>query len=203
MRGPSSVPVPSPAPHPLRHWILRAASGDQRAWGRLQVRYLPALEGKARGYTRHLDDAQDLAILTWEKAYAALPGLSDPDRFDPWLYRLLSNTWIDDFRKRERQPRIVSVDAPIPLDEAQPHAGYEVADPNAPEGLTFSLRQCDEERLWEVLSALQADKPEWARIVARHVFEGVELSKLGPVSQTTRSTYRKALIRLRKALPSV
>jgi RNA polymerase sigma-70 factor (ECF subfamily) len=54
--------------------------------------------------TRNPADAEDLVQETYLKAYAAFASFSAGTNLKAWLYRILTNTYINGYRKRQRQP---------------------------------------------------------------------------------------------------
>jgi RNA polymerase sigma-70 factor, ECF subfamily len=49
-------------------------------------------------------DAEDLVAEALAKAWANLGGLEDPQRFEKWLFRILTNTFISERRRRRETP---------------------------------------------------------------------------------------------------
>ncbi|HWC83496.1 MAG TPA: sigma-70 family RNA polymerase sigma factor [Pseudonocardiaceae bacterium] len=54
--------------------------------------------------TRNPADAEDLVQETYLKAYGAFKSFSQGTNLKAWLYRILTNTYINGYRKRQRQP---------------------------------------------------------------------------------------------------
>jgi RNA polymerase sigma-70 factor (ECF subfamily) len=54
--------------------------------------------------TRNPADAEDLVQEAYLKAYAAFKSFADGTNLKAWLYRILTNTYINGYRKRQRQP---------------------------------------------------------------------------------------------------
>ena len=54
--------------------------------------------------TRNPADAEDLVQETFLKAYGAFKSFSQGTNLKAWLYRILTNTYINGYRKRQRQP---------------------------------------------------------------------------------------------------
>jgi RNA polymerase sigma-70 factor (ECF subfamily) len=54
--------------------------------------------------TRNPADAEDLVQETFLKAYAAFHQFEEGTNLKAWLYRILTNTYINSYRKRQRQP---------------------------------------------------------------------------------------------------
>lgn len=62
----------------------------------------PALLVYIRGIVRNMQVAEDLTQETMLRAHQGIPGLKDPNRFIPWLYRIATNSCLDHFRVRKR-----------------------------------------------------------------------------------------------------
>ena len=54
--------------------------------------------------TRNGADPEDLVAETVAKAWAAFGQLEDKERFRPWIFRILHNSFISDFRKKKVRP---------------------------------------------------------------------------------------------------
>ena len=65
---------------------------------------LDQLYAAALRMTRNPADAEDLVQETYLKAYAAFASFSKGTNLKAWLYRILTNTYINGYRKRQRQP---------------------------------------------------------------------------------------------------
>ena len=62
----------------------------------------PALFAYICGIVRNTQVAEDLTQEAMLRAHQGIPGLRDPDRFIPWLYRIATNACRDHFRKEKR-----------------------------------------------------------------------------------------------------
>jgi RNA polymerase sigma-70 factor, ECF subfamily len=62
------------------------------------------LYGAALRMTRNPADAEDLVQETFLKAYSAFRTFRAGTNLKAWLYRILTNTYINNYRKRQRQP---------------------------------------------------------------------------------------------------
>jgi RNA polymerase sigma-70 factor (ECF subfamily) len=56
-------------------------------------------------------DAEDLLQDTMLNAYSHLHTFRQGSNFKAWLYRIMTNTYINGYRKRRRQPTVLSTDA--------------------------------------------------------------------------------------------
>jgi len=67
--------------------------------------YLDQLYAAARRMTRNPADAEDLVQETAAKAYAAFHQFQEGTNLKAWLFRILTNTFINTYRKRQREPQ--------------------------------------------------------------------------------------------------
>jgi RNA polymerase sigma-70 factor (ECF subfamily) len=78
---------------------------EDKAWfGRNVEAHLDALYGVARRLTRNGADAEDLVAEAVTKAWSSFGSLRDRSRFRPWLFRILNNCYVSDYRKRSVRP---------------------------------------------------------------------------------------------------
>lgn len=66
--------------------------------------FLDQLYGVAMRMTRNPQDAQDLVQETYVKAFSAFDSFKQGTNLKAWLYRILTNTYINSYRKRQREP---------------------------------------------------------------------------------------------------
>jgi RNA polymerase sigma-70 factor, ECF subfamily len=67
--------------------------------------YLDQLYAAAMRMTRNPTDAEDLVQETFAKAYAAFHQFREGTNLKAWLYRILTNTFINTYRKKQREPQ--------------------------------------------------------------------------------------------------
>lgn len=84
----------------------RAAADPERTarFERDALQYLDQLYGAAMRMTRNPADAEDLVQETYMKAFAAFDSFTDGTNLKAWLFRILTNTYINIYRKKQRQP---------------------------------------------------------------------------------------------------
>ena len=66
--------------------------------------FLDQLYAAAMRMTRNPADAEDLVQETFVKAFAAFHQFTEGTNLKAWLYRILTNTFINNYRKKQRQP---------------------------------------------------------------------------------------------------
>ncbi|MGC0143260.1 MULTISPECIES: sigma-70 family RNA polymerase sigma factor [unclassified Pseudactinotalea] len=67
--------------------------------------YLDQLYGAALRMTRKPEDAEDLVQEAFSKAYAAFGQYRPGTNLKAWLYRILTNSYINSYRKKQREPQ--------------------------------------------------------------------------------------------------
>ena len=67
--------------------------------------YIDQLYAAALRMTRNPADAEDLVQETYAKAYASFHQFTPGTNLKAWLYRILTNTYINSYRKKQRQPQ--------------------------------------------------------------------------------------------------
>ena len=78
-------------------------------------RLLPSLYGAAVRMTRDRTDAEDLVQETYLRAFRGFAGFKEGTNLKAWLYRILTNSYINTYRKKQRSPQIV--EGPDDIDE--------------------------------------------------------------------------------------
>jgi len=71
---------------------------------------LDQLYAAALRMTRNPADAEDLVQETFLKAFAAYGSFTQGTNLRAWLYRILTNTYINGYRKKQRQPVVSATD---------------------------------------------------------------------------------------------
>ena len=85
---------------------LATESAEERL-ARFERDALPLLDqlyGAALRTTRNPADAEDLVQETFAKAYSAFHQFTPGTNLKAWLYRILTNTYINSYRKKQREP---------------------------------------------------------------------------------------------------
>jgi RNA polymerase sigma-70 factor (ECF subfamily) len=164
------------------------------------VGLLDELLGGAMRLAKNRQDAEDLVAEAVAKAWASRNTLADPSRFRPWLFRILTNTFISDCRKRSARPR-----AEISLDEP--------AEGDAPFSLFEELHQPfllwwsnpEQDFLNKVLRqdierAIDALPEAFRTVVVLADLEGLSYQEIARVLRVPVGTVRSRLARARSQL---
>src|SRR5580693_1741516 len=77
---------------------------DQAQFADLAMEYMGSLYSAALRMTRNPSDAEDLVQETYLKAYRGYGSFKEGTNLKAWLYRILTNTFINSYRARRRHP---------------------------------------------------------------------------------------------------
>jgi RNA polymerase sigma-70 factor (ECF subfamily) len=83
---------------------------DQARFSELAMEYMGSLYSAALRMTRNPADAEDLVQETYLKAYRAFGSFQEGTNLKAWLYRILTNTFINSYRARRRRPEQTELD---------------------------------------------------------------------------------------------
>jgi len=80
--------------------VFRAREGDQKAYAELMQRYKDSIYFMALKMVNNKDDAMDLTVETFGKAFENLEKYKPDFAFSTWLFRIATNNCIDFIRKK-------------------------------------------------------------------------------------------------------
>jgi RNA polymerase sigma-70 factor, ECF subfamily len=83
---------------------------DQATFAEAATPYMSALYAAALRMTRNPSDAEDLVQETYLRAYRGFEGFREGTNLKAWLYRILTNTFINQYRAKKRRPDQVDLD---------------------------------------------------------------------------------------------
>lgn len=159
------------------------------------MQYVDQLFGAALRMTRNRADAEDVVQDTYAKAFASFAQFTPGTNLRAWLYRILTNTYINTYRKSQRQPQTSG-------------AGEDVEDwqlARAAEHSSSGLRSAEVEALDripdEVVTQAMAElTPEFRQAVQLADIDGFSYKEIAEIMGTPIGTVMSRINRGRSQL---
>ncbi len=155
---------------------------------------LPSLYGAALRMTRNPADAEDLVQDTYLRAYRGFGGFEEGTNLKAWLYRILTNSYINTYRKKQREPQIV--ETPDDADDwfLFDRLGGRNVEGSAEEEVLDKIPDAD------VKAALESLPENFRMPVLLADVEGFSYKEIAEIMDTPIGTVMSRLHRGRKAL---
>ena len=181
--------IPMPTPTTTETPEQRTARFEREALPFLDQMYAAAMR-----MTRNPSDAEDLVQDTFAKAYSSFHQFTPGTNLKAWLYRILTNTFINGYRKRQRQPTQSPTeeieDWQLARAESHTSSGLKSAETVALEHLPDS----------DVKEALQQLAPDFRLAVFLADVEGFSYKEIAEIMGTPIGTVMSRLNRGRNQL---
>lgn len=161
---------------------------------RLSQPHLQEIYSGALRLTQNPTDAEDLSQDVFLKAYSSFHQFRPGTNFRAWLFKILMNTYINQYRRRSRQPSTVSWED-LSRDaerQAVEDAQQLLEDPEA----IFFAKVADP----EVTAALDELLPEFREVVLLYDVNGFSYREIGQMLGIPLGTVRSRLFRGRQLL---
>jgi len=181
---------------PMTHQEATMETTQERAtrFEREALQYLDLLYSAALRLTSGPADAEDLVQETYTKAYAAFHQYTPGTNLKAWLYRILTNSYINMYRKAQRSPK-TSDDAGVEdwqLAKAESHASSPT--PSAEAAALANMPDGD------VLEAMRSLKSEFRYAVYLADIEGLSYKEIAEATDVPIGTVMSRLSRARAQL---
>lgn len=173
--------------------VDRAVAGDEKAYALLLQRYRRSVYHTILKMIRNVDDAEDLTIEAFAKAFRSLPRFKKDFAFSTWLFRIATNNTIDFIRKKKL--RTLSIDHAYTDDDGQA-VGFHIADQN-PNPQEEAIRAQKEEFIQVVVDMLPA---RYKKLVRLRYFQELSYEEIAEAIEAPLGTVKAQLHRARELL---
>ena len=173
--------------------VLESASDRNTRFERDAIVFMDQLYAAALRYTKNPEDARDLLQDTYLKAFNSFHQFEEGTNLRAWLYRVLTTTFINSYRKDQRRPQLAACELEDwQLAEAQSHTSDlgKSAEAEALENLPDS----------DIKRALQEIPEEFRIAVYLADVEGFSYKEIADIVDVPAGTVMSRLHRGRKLL---
>jgi RNA polymerase sigma factor (sigma-70 family) len=173
-----------------------AREGNQGAFAELLERYRDAIYFMLLKMVNNKNDAEDLTIEAFGKAFRNLTQYSPNFAFSTWLFKIATNNCIDFLRKRRSD--ILSLDAPIDSGEYEQAAIPVASDVLDPEELIIK-----EQKYILMNQIVQKLKPRYRKLIELRYFREFSYEEIAAELELPIGTVKAQLFRARELLYNI
>ena len=171
--------------------VLRALNEkDQRAYTELMGRYKDSVYFMLLKMVNNSDDAEDLTIETFSKAFKRLDQYTPQFAFSTWLFKIASNHSIDFIRKK--RIRAISIDQGYSNED-----GESYVIPVKEESLDPEESMQKDERVQRMRDVVEKLKPRYKRLVEVRYLEEKSYEEISEMLELPLGTVKAQLFRAR------
>jgi len=176
--------------------IEKAKGGNQKAYAKLMDRYYNGVYFHMLKYVRKPEDAEDLTIEAFGKAFDKLHIYRPDFAFSTWLYRVAWNNAID--FKRKKRLQTLSIDEPIKDTKG------ENITPNIPSNHLDPEQTFVKEQRKTMLHELMGElSPKYRRLIELRFFKEFSYNEIAEEMEAPIGTIKAQLHRAKQLLQAI
>lgn len=168
-------------------------NGNQKAYAELMHRYKDSIYFMLLKMVNSRDDADDLTVEAFGKAFKNLQQYTPDYAFSTWLFKIATNNCIDFIRKRKKQ--LISIDKGIEGED-----GTEFSLEIASDGLDPSQSVMKKQKVEMMRDVVEKLKPRYKRLVELRYFQERSYEEIALELDLPLGTVKAQLFRAREFL---
>jgi RNA polymerase sigma-70 factor (ECF subfamily) len=171
------------------------ATGNQKAYAMLMDRYRDSIYFMLLKMVKNKDDADDLTIEAFGKAFKRLHQYSPQFAFSTWLFKIATNNSIDFLRKKKTNT--FSIDKAIEGEEGE----YQIDIKS--DGLTPEEKFLKKEKIKMMRIVVEKLKPRYRQLIELRYFEELSYDEIAKRLEMPIGTVKAQLFRAREFLQEI
>jgi RNA polymerase sigma-70 factor (ECF subfamily) len=176
----------------LKDTILKAKAGNQMAFSNLLDRYWNEVFGFQLARTKNENDAEDITIQTFSKAFDKIDTYDEAYEFKTWLFTISKNIHVDLIRKRKRNV----------LEHNSP-GNQEVIKKILDDAPTAEDQLIKEQNLESLLSHIKKLKPHYQEVINLRYFRELTYAAIAEELGEPINNVKVKILRAKKLLAEI
>jgi RNA polymerase sigma-70 factor (ECF subfamily) len=177
----------------LKDYIRQAKSGDEKAFKYLLEKYWNDVYSFQRSLIGNTNEAEDIAIETFAKAFEKIDSYNEKFPFKKWLITISKNTYTDRLRKKQKERDFVRLDASGEY-RKEKILNLPGEEPDEEEMMIL------ERKLNEIHEALNRLKPKYKEVLKYRYFDELSYREIAEKTGESISNVKIRLMRAKKLL---
>lgn len=177
--------------------VVRALEGEQHAYAELMERYRESIYYMLLKMVHNSDDADDLTIEAFGKAFNRLHQYHPSYAFSTWMFKIASNNCID-FIRKERKKKTTSIDTGMTNEDGE-NVTYDI-ESGGRDPEEELIRDQKMEQMREVVEKL---KPRYRKLVELRYFKEYSYDEIAQELDLPLGTVKAQLFRAREFLANM
>jgi RNA polymerase sigma-70 factor (ECF subfamily) len=173
--------------------VNKAKEGDQAAFAKLMARYKESVYYMILKMVHNRDDADDLTIVAFSKAFHNLQNYSADFAFSTWLFRIATNNCIDFIRKKKLQTTSIDQTSQTEDGESTPIA---VRD----KSMTPEEGLIKDQRAIKIREVIQELSPKYRQLIELRYFDELSYEEIAEQLDLPLGTVKAQLFRAKDML---
>jgi RNA polymerase sigma factor (sigma-70 family) len=174
--------------------VLKAKEGSQKAFADLMQRYKDSIYFMSLKMVNNKEDAMDITVETFAKAFEKLDKYQPEYAFSTWLFRVATNNCIDFLRKKKLNT--VSIDNMLDDDDDRPMQIK--ADTLNPEESSIKKQQSEELKL-----LVESLPPRYRNLLTLRYFDELSYEEIAQQLDLPLGTVKAQLFRAKYLLGNI
>ncbi|MBB6214934.1 RNA polymerase sigma-70 factor (ECF subfamily) [Anaerosolibacter carboniphilus] len=176
--------------------IEKSKQGDVESFEMLIKSYQTLAYNIAFRMLGNVEDASDATQEALVKVFKSIHSFQGQSSFSTWLYRIVTNTCLDELRKRKRQ-KVYSYHNPVEMEDGE--IDRDVVDPNSSTEEIFEKK----EEIKSIQDAIQALPEQHKTVIILRDIKGLSYEQISEILDCPQGTIKSRISRARLALKDI
>ena len=177
-------------------YVEKAKAGNQEAFSKLMDKYKDSIFYMTLKMIHNRDDAEDLTLESFGKAFNKIKKYDNKYAFSTWLFKIATNNCIDFIRKKRLETH--SIDEPIKTEKGSINTINVESETLNPEQKVMK-----EQRVISVRSAVKKLKPKYRHMIELRYYEELSYEEIATELNIPLGTVKAQLFRAKELLAEI